>query len=253
MKQWWLLDDANLRESMKIGLINLATQAYIDAHPEVRYIDAYSYAVSLFEDEEPLTLPPFLEELRLYKLKENLLKWVDFKEADYLKAHPLRVLKAVLTQNKKAFPDSTFWATTPLDINKFPHLRSFDEAELLWKQLEENDMFSGIKGADGRLSVDLLRASFSAALKSAHQRQNIIDDLFLPSPNLNETTGIYHDGFSFRNAENQTFHSLLLRPELDKVQEFRNLTQTQQRDFLIEFFEQRGKAPNLKKGLSGIR
>ncbi|WP_148138190.1 hypothetical protein [Coxiella burnetii] len=59
MKQWWLLDDANLRESMKIGLINLATQAYIDAHPEVRYIDAYSYAVSLFEDEEPLTLPPF--------------------------------------------------------------------------------------------------------------------------------------------------------------------------------------------------
>ena len=108
----------------------------------------------------------------------------------------------------------------PLDINKFPHLRSFE-----------------------RIGCLKIRAS----------KQKIIDQLFLSSPNLNETTDICPDGFSFRDIENQTFHSLLLRPELDKVQEFRNLTQTQQQNFLIEFFEQRGKAPNLKKGLSGIR
>ncbi len=85
MMAWQVLSDQEAREITKLGLINLALKAYVNSYPEADFDTIFSYGISLYyEDNTPLSSIPFLEKLRLYKLRENL-KSIDLKKIEHLK------------------------------------------------------------------------------------------------------------------------------------------------------------------------
>ncbi len=254
MQVWWLLPLKEQRERMKLGLVELALEAYLYVNPEASYESTYAYCVSLFSDDEPLTTAPFLEELRLYKLKRNL-EWTKLNDLSGLNAEPLRLFKAVLVHNKHPFPQEEFWT----DLSNYKNftaslapsnttnlifgssiLRSLDEAGLIWQQFQTGTMFTDIEEDDGQFSVNLLRSYYLPHLIESYLRQNLIDKLFM-SEGANEHA-IYFDGFAFRNAKGKLFTDLVEVPELQLITEYRNLSQEHKRELLKEAFAQKGES-----------
>lgn len=249
LKIWAVLPDKRQRESLKLSLISLALEAYLDAEPQANYENMLDYAITLYENETSLREAPFLEKLRLYKLKANL-NWINKETIDQLKNNPLETLKKVLLHNNHPFPKNDFWnVLSPLIVNLISqqNLRSLDEAALLWNRLQTGEMlkFDNHEG-NGLIAVQKLRNTYVQALIPAWKKQKIIDNLF--QQRMANSSEIYFDGFAIRNGQEKTFTQLVDSPELLSIPEYRILTPETRQSYLKEAFAQMGESTQYKLG-----
>lgn len=239
---WPILEDKP-QQITKFGLINLALEAYLDLYPLADICTAYNYGISLYEDDTPLRLVSILEELRLYKLQNNL-SWINLNHLEPFTKEPLLLFKFILSHNNHPFPKQDFWDNpSKLDNNLFPeeNLRSFDETALLWNQLQTGKRLNEVANEfNGIFIISELRNLFKKAFIPSFQKQKIVDQLF--SETANNSSEIYFDGFALRNAQNYTFAELTQRPELSKIVGYEVLTANEKQAYLQEAFNQRGES-----------
>ena len=223
--------------------IACAIKKIIVANPAKNYSEIAEQAVSLFQQE--FTPPVFLEEVRLYQLREILNSWVDWKKAQQQAWGPLACLQVVLAHYEHPFPIDFF--SQAFDRDRFPHIRFLDEAALLFNQLHHTDMFDNLEN-NGRFSIHLLEDRYLSMLAEDWQKQKILDQLFEKTNIGNDTQAIYFNGLAFKQAVGKSFADLINSPELEKNSAYRKLSVVQRTQLLKEKFNQIGESTQYNIG-----